>query len=119
VQVDVAEKQRNHRALAGSTESQIEIRWATTAVDVDGHLDSSGIAGYNVFRYESENASLSSGTQIGGTVPQPPPSTNYTEALDTSTNLRPQYGKRRGGTASRQSTVAETSVPFLRQSAAT
>ena len=75
-------------------QSQIEIRWATAAVDVEGHLDSSGIAGYNVFRYESENAPLSSGTQIGGTVPQPPPGANYTVALDNSTNLRPQYGEK-------------------------
>jgi hypothetical protein len=75
-------------------QSQIEVRWSVSTLDVEGHADSSGVTGYNVFRYDAENAPLSSGTQIGAIVPQPGPGTQLATAIDTSGTLRPQYGEK-------------------------
>jgi len=75
-------------------QSQIEVRWTTSAVDAEGHADSSGVTGYTVFRYDAENAPLASGVQIGGVVPQPGPGVQTAVALDSSPNLRPPYGEK-------------------------
>jgi hypothetical protein len=75
-------------------QSQLEARWSVSTLDVEGHVDSSGVVGYNVFRYDTENAPLSSGTQIGGLIPQPGPGTQLVTAIDASSNLRPQYGEK-------------------------
>jgi hypothetical protein len=75
-------------------QSQIEIRWTASNMDVEGHPDASGVAGYKVFRYEAENAPVASGSQIGGTVPQPGVGVSLATAIDTSPNLRPAYGEK-------------------------
>jgi hypothetical protein len=75
-------------------QSQIEVRWTTSTLDVEGHADSSGVTGYQAYRYDAENAPLSSGTAIGGIVPQPGAGVNFAVAVDTSGNLRPQYGEK-------------------------
>jgi len=75
-------------------QSQIEVRWTTSTVDVEGHVDSSGVTGYTVFRYEAENAPFTSGVQIGGLVPQPGAGVQLAMAVDSSANLRPQYGEK-------------------------
>jgi fibronectin type 3 domain-containing protein len=74
--------------------SQLQVGWTTSTVDVEGHVDSSGVTGYTVFRYEVENAPLTSGVQIGGVVPQPGPGVQLAAAIDSSANLRPQYGEK-------------------------
>lgn len=75
-------------------QSQIEIRWTTSTVDVEGHADSSHVTGYQAFRYDSENAPLSSGIAIGGVVPQPGPGVTLAVSRDTTANLRPPFGEK-------------------------
>jgi chitodextrinase len=75
-------------------QSQIRVRWTASTLDVDGHVDSSGVTGYTVFRYDAENAPLASGVQIGGIVPQPGPGIQVASVIDSSANLRPQYGEK-------------------------
>jgi len=75
-------------------QNQIQVRWTASTLDVDGHVDSSGVTGYTVFRYDAENALLASGVQIGGVVPQPGPSVQAASVVDSSANLRPQYGEK-------------------------
>jgi chitodextrinase len=75
-------------------QSQIQVRWTTSPLDVEGHVDSSGVTGYTVFRYDAENASLTGGVQIGGLVPQPSSSIQLATTVDSSANLRPQYGEK-------------------------
>lgn len=75
-------------------QNEIEVRWTTSTVDAEGHVDSSGVTGYTVFRYDAENAPLASGVQIGGVVPQPGSGVQTATALDSSANLRPQYGEK-------------------------
>ena len=75
-------------------QNQIEVRWTTSSVDAEGHIDSSGVAGYTVFRYDAENAPLASGVQIGAVVPQPGPGVQTAVTVDSSPNLRPQYGEK-------------------------
>ncbi len=75
-------------------QSQLEIRWTTSTLDVEGHADSSGVTGYQAFRYDAENALLSSGTPIGGIVPQPGAGVTFAVSVDTSGNLRPHYGEK-------------------------
>jgi chitodextrinase len=74
--------------------SQLQVRWTTSTLDVEGHVDSSGVTGYTIFRYDAENAPLTSGVQIGGVVPQPSPDVQLATAVDSSANLRPQYGEK-------------------------
>jgi fibronectin type 3 domain-containing protein len=75
-------------------QSQLQVGWTTSTMDVEGHVDSSGVTGYRVFRYDAENAPLTSGVQIGGVVPQPSPGVQLATAVDSSANLRPQYGEK-------------------------
>jgi hypothetical protein len=75
-------------------QSQIEVRWTASNIDVEGHQDTSGVTGYKVFRYDAENAPVASGTQIGGTVPQPGAGVSLATAIDASPNLRPAYGEK-------------------------
>ena len=75
-------------------QSQLQIRWTTSTVDTEGHADSSGVTGYTVFRYEAENAPFTSGLQIGGVVALPGPGVQLATAVDTSSNLRPQFGEK-------------------------
>jgi fibronectin type 3 domain-containing protein len=76
------------------TQNQLEVRWTTSNMDVEGHPDASGVTGYKVFRYDAENAPLASGTQIGGTVPQPGAGVSIAKTNDTSPNLRPPFGEK-------------------------
>jgi hypothetical protein len=75
-------------------QSQLEVRWTTSSMDVEGHLDASGVNGYKVFRYDAENAPVASGTQIGGVIPQPATSISLAAAVDSSPNLRPPFGEK-------------------------
>jgi hypothetical protein len=75
-------------------QSQIQIRWTTSTLDIEGHVDSSGVAGYTVFRYDAENAPLTSGVQIGSVVPQSGPGVQLATTVDTSPDLRPPYGEK-------------------------
>src|SRR5262249_11691911 len=74
--------------------SQLEVRWSVVTMDVEGHVDSSGLTGYNVYRFGAENAPFASGTQIGSTIPQPTVGTLLVTTLDSSPNLRTQYGEK-------------------------
>jgi chitodextrinase len=74
--------------------SELQIGWTSSTVDTEGHVDSSGVTGYTVFRYDAENAPLTSGVQIGGVVPQPGLGVQLATAIDNSPNLRPQYGEK-------------------------
>jgi fibronectin type 3 domain-containing protein len=75
-------------------QSQLQVQWTTSALDVEGHVDSAGVTGYTVFRFDQENSPLASGVQIGGVVPQPGSGIQTAVAVDSSPNLRPQYGEK-------------------------
>jgi fibronectin type 3 domain-containing protein len=86
--------------------SQIEVRWPAVSVDRDGHIDSSGVAAYQVFRYDGENAPLASGTLVATgiacgqppapqcTAGQPGSGQTFVRAVDGWVSLRPPYGER-------------------------
>lgn len=75
-------------------QSQLQVQWTTSPLDVEGHVDSSGVTGYTVFRYDAENAPLTTGVQIDGVVPQPGAGIQLATIVDSSPNLRPQYGEK-------------------------
>jgi hypothetical protein len=75
-------------------QSRIEIRWGVVTLDVEGHADPSGVSGYNVYRFDAENAPFTSGVQIGSTLPQPAAGTVVGTTIDSSGNLRPAYGEK-------------------------
>jgi fibronectin type 3 domain-containing protein len=75
-------------------ENRLEVRWNIVEFDTDGHVESSAIAGYKLYRYDSENAPLASGTQIGGVIPPPAPGSTYMTASDISSGLRPPFGEK-------------------------
>jgi hypothetical protein len=79
---------------AVDTENRLEVRWNIVEFDIDGHIESSAITAYKLFRYDAENAPLASGVQIGGVVAPPPPGTTYAVASDTWAGLRPPFGEK-------------------------
>jgi hypothetical protein len=80
-------------ATAIDPQKQIEIRWAAISLDVAGHVDSSGVAKYRLYRYLSENAVPGSGLQIGPDILAPPAGTTFASATDSSQDLLPPYGE--------------------------
>jgi fibronectin type 3 domain-containing protein len=78
---------------AVDSENRLEIRWNVAIADTDGHQESAPVSGYRLFRYDSENAPLASGTQIGGAIPAPPAGTTFVIASDNSPGLRPAFGE--------------------------
>jgi chitodextrinase len=81
-------------AKAIDSQNRLEIRWNKVEFDVDGHAESAPMKGYRLFRYDGENAPLSTGLQIGGLIPSPGPGTTYVTASDNSPDLRPPFGEK-------------------------
>ena len=79
---------------AVDAENRLEIRWNIVEFDIDGHAESSLITGYQVHRYDFENAPLASGLPIGALIPQPPAGVTYVTASDNSPALRPPFGEK-------------------------
>ncbi len=78
---------------AVDSQNRLEIRWNIVQSDVEGHQESSLIAGYRLFRYDAENAPLASGTPIGGVIPPPAPGITDVTASDNAPLLRPPFGE--------------------------
>jgi hypothetical protein len=76
------------------SQNRLEVRWSVASLDVEGHLEKAPIASYRLYRYESENAPLLTGTQIGGLIPSPPPGQTYVTASDNDSILRPPFGEK-------------------------
>jgi len=79
---------------AVDSENRLEVRWNIVEFDIDGHIESSAITGYKLFRYDAENAPLTSGVQIGGVIAPPAAGTTYVVASDASASLRPPFGEK-------------------------
>lgn len=75
-------------------QKQIEVRWTAAQMDVAGHVDSSGISGYKLFRFDAQNTPASSGLQIGSLIPPAPPGATFFTAIDSSSDLMPPYGEK-------------------------
>ena len=75
------------------SENRLEVRWNVVQADIDGHQESAAVGGYRLFRYDSENAPLASGTQIGGVIPAPATGTTFVTASDNAPGLRPPFGE--------------------------
>jgi hypothetical protein len=80
-------------ATAIDPQQAIEVRWTVVTMDIAGHVDSSGVVGYRLFRFNSQNDPLSSGVPIGSTIPSPPAGTTFVTGIDSSSNLMPPYGE--------------------------
>ncbi len=78
---------------AVDSQNRLEIRWNIVQSDIEGHQESSPIAGYRLFRYDAENAPLTTGTQIGGVIPPPPAGITDMKASDNAALLRPPFGE--------------------------
>ncbi|HEY3204793.1 MAG TPA: hypothetical protein VGL03_14175 [Thermoanaerobaculia bacterium] len=78
---------------AVDSQNRLEVRWNIVQSDVEGHEESSPIAGYRLFRYDAENAPLPTGTQIGGVIPPPAPGITDMTASDNASILRPPFGE--------------------------
>jgi chitodextrinase len=76
------------------SQNRLEVRWNVANLDTDGHVESAPIAGYRLYRYESENTPLGSGTQIGAVIPSPPAGQTFITASDNDPILRPQFGEK-------------------------
>jgi hypothetical protein len=79
---------------AVDSEHRLEVRWNVVEHDVEGHVESAAMAGYRVFRYESENAPPGSGVQVGGLIPSPPPGQGFVLTSDNAPLLRPPFGEK-------------------------
>ena len=75
-------------------QKQIEVRWTAVLMDVAGHVDSSGISGYKLFRFDSQNTPASSGLQIGSLIAPAPSGATFVTAIDSSPDLLPPYGEK-------------------------
>jgi hypothetical protein len=78
---------------AVDSESRLEVRWSLVEHDVEGHVEDAPMAGYRLFRYESQNAPLVTGVQIGGLVASPPLGQPFVVASDSAPLLRPAFGE--------------------------
>ncbi len=78
---------------AVDSQNRLEVRWNVVQSDIDGHEESSPIAGYRLFRYETENAPLPTGIQIGGVIPPPASGITDMAASDNAAILRPPFGE--------------------------
>jgi len=86
------------KATAVDAQKAIAVSWTYVPYDAAGHLDSSGVSSYQLFRFNSNNASPTSGQPIGHPVPVPTnpiPITSATviSAYDHSSDLLPLYGE--------------------------
>ena len=81
-------------AKAVDSQSRIDIRWDALAFDRDGHREALPLAGYRLFRYDSENAPLATGVQIGGVTPPPMNGETLLTVSDTSPLLRVPFGEK-------------------------
>jgi hypothetical protein len=75
-------------------ENRIEVRWSVTNLDVEAHVEKDPIAQYRLYRYESENAPLPTGTPIGPPILAPSPGTTFLTASDHDPALRPPFGEK-------------------------
>lgn len=78
---------------AVDSQSRLEVLWTLVPFDVDGHAESAPLAGHRVYRYESENAPLGAGVQVGGVVPPPPAGVTFQTLSDSDPVLRPPFGE--------------------------
>ncbi len=78
---------------AVDSQNRLEVRWNIVQSDIEGHQESSPIAGYRLFRYDAENAPLTAGTQIGGVIAPPAPGITDMTASDNAALLRPPFGE--------------------------
>ena len=79
---------------AVNSENRMEVRWNVVEHDVEGHREGAPLAGYRLFRYESQNAAPGTGLAIGGLILPPPPSQTYVNASDNDPILRPTFGEK-------------------------
>ena len=77
-----------------NSESRLEVRWNVVEHDIEGHREGAPLAGYRLFRYESQNAAPETGLAIGGLIPPPPASQTYATASDNDPVLRPPFGEK-------------------------
>lgn len=82
------------RVTVVNTENRIEVDWNVVEFDVEGHAESAPMAGYRLFRYESENADPASGVQIGGMIASPAAGGTVVAGSDSDAILRPPFGEK-------------------------
>ena len=79
---------------AVNSENRLEVRWNVVEHDIEGHREGAALAGYRLFRYESQNAAPETGLAIGGLILPPPASQTYVTASDNDPVLRPAFGEK-------------------------
>ena len=79
---------------AVNSENRLEVRWNVVEHDIEGHREGAALAGYRLFRYESQNAAPETGLAVGGLILPPPASQTYVTASDNNPVLRPAFGEK-------------------------
>lgn len=79
---------------AVNTESRLEVQWNIVEHDVEGHRETAALAGYRLFRYESQNAAPATGIQVGGLILPPGAGQTFVVASDSDPGLRPPFGEK-------------------------
>lgn len=75
-------------------QNRLEVRWNLTSLDIEGHVESAPMAGYRLYRYDAENAPLTTGIQIGAVIASPPAGQTFVTASDNDPILRPAFGEK-------------------------
>lgn len=78
--------------VADEPHSRLEVRWNPVSINVDGHVELSGVQGYRVYRYEDANDPVDGGTQVGALLPAPTDPVPFIFATDAWPHLRSEYG---------------------------
>jgi len=81
-------------ATANDVAHTIEMRWSIVQLDVDGHVDSSSVTSYRLYRYNDVNAPPDTGTPVGGPIPAPASPTLIVQAADNSPVLIQPFGEK-------------------------